>query len=237
LAAAILAAACAAAAATAAGSKSSVIYDSTAKNGPPSNLVSAGPEAYAFASIGDTITFAGSARRLTNVVVTLSSWACVSGTWHSGDCSTPAGATCPQPITLTVSDTSGNVLTSVTQTFAVPYRPSASAKCGDGRWYSSGLKTCFNGYASDVTFNLPGNVTLPNRVEYAISYNTTHYGPSPVGEAASCFGTAAGCPYDSLNVALNDSAPSVGSADYDATETVFGSPYTPAVQFKAGSGS
>src|SRR5438067_3468686 len=103
-----LVALCAAAAIAAAGVKSSVIYDSTAKNGPPSNLVSAGPEAYAFASIGDTITFAGTARKLSNVVVTLSSWGCVSGAWYSGDCSTPTGATFSEPITLTVADTSGN---------------------------------------------------------------------------------------------------------------------------------
>jgi hypothetical protein len=227
-------------AAVAAGVKTSVIYDSTAKNGPPSNLVSAGPEAYAFTSIGDTITFAPGPRKLTNATVTLSSWGCVSGTWFGGDCSTPTGATFDQPITLTVTDSGGNVLASSTQTFAVPYRPSASPRCtGDdaGKWYSSALKTCFNGYATDVTFNFSGNVTLPSTVTYAVSYNSTHFGPNPVGEGAACYGTSGGCPYDSLNVALNDTYPSVGTPGYDADETVFGSPYTPAVTFKAGGGS
>ena len=54
-------------------------------------------------------TNAGGPRKLNNVTVTLSSWACVS------------------------------------------YRPSASSKCGGGRWYSSGLKQCFNSLADDVT--------------------------------------------------------------------------------------
>lgn len=215
--------------------RTSVVYDSTAKNGPPSNLVSAGPEAYAFASIGDTITLAGTSRKLTNVSVTLSSWGCVTGAWYSGDCSTPTGATFSQPITLTVKDTSDNVLASVTQTFNVPYRPSASPICADGRWYSPGLKTCFNGFASDVTFNL--NVAVPSQVKYAISYNTSHYGPAPLGDTNACNSSSGGCPYDSLNVALNDRGPSIGSAAYDSVETVFGFPYTPAVQFKASNSS
>jgi len=227
-------------AALAGGTKTSVIYDSSAKDGPPSNLPSAGPEAYAFSKMYEGITFAGGPRKLSNVTVTLSSWACVSGTWFAGDCSTPAGATFSQPVTLEIYDSTGtSLLASSTQTFNVPYRPSASPKCGDGRWYSSGLKQCFNGLADDVTFGFSGNVTLPDSVVYAISYNSTHYGPNPIGESASCFGTVAGCPYDSLNIALSTS-PSIGtlSPSYTGTaETLFGPGYTPAVQFKAAGGS
>jgi len=231
------------AAAAFAGAKTSVIYDSTAKNGPPSNLPSLGAEAYSFASLGDDIRFAAGPRRLNNVTVTLSSWACVQGTWFNADCVTPAGATFALPLTLTISDTGGNVLASSTQTFAVPYRPSASAKCGDGRWYSSGLKTCFNGFADDVTFNFGGNVTLPDEVVYALSYNTTHHGPSPIGDGAACFGTEAGCPYDSLNIALNTSTSAgtdVVSGDVwqdGAPTTAYDDSFTPAVQFKAAGGS
>ena len=233
-------------AALAGGTKTSVIYDSSAKNGPPSNLPSAGPEAYAFSKMFEGINFAGGPRKLNNVTVTLSSWACVSGAWYSGDCNTPAGATFSQPVTLEIYNAQGFVgdgtdipIASSTQTFDIPYRPSTSSKCSGGRWYSSGLKTCFNGFADDVTFGFSGNVTLPNSVIYAISYNTTHYGPNPIGEGAPCFGTAAGCPYDALNIALN-SAPGIGtlSASYTGTaETLFGPGYTPAVQFKAAGGS
>jgi hypothetical protein len=231
------------AAAALAGGRTSVIYDSTAKNGPPSNLPSLGAEAYAFATLGDEITFAAGPRRLNTVTVTLSSWACVQGSWVNGDCSTPAGATFSLPITLRIYDTGNNLLASSSQTFDVPYRPSASAKCTGGRWYSSGLKTCFNGLADDVTFSFGGNVTLPDTVVYAISYNTTHYGPSPIGEGAACFGTEAGCPYDSLNIALNTSTSAgtdVVSGDVwqdGAPTNAYDESFTPAVQFKATSGS
>ena len=223
--------------ALAAGVKTSVIYDSTAKNGPPSNLPSYGAEAYAFSSIGDTITFADGPRKLTNATVTLSSWGCVSGTWTGGNCVTPTGATFAEPITLTLIDpATSTTLATVTQTFNIPYRPSASPKCDGanaGKWYASGLKTCFNGFANDVTFNL-NSVTVPSSVTYAISYNTSGYGPAPLGYSNTCNSTTAGCPYDSLNVAVTSDLPSTGSAAY----TGFGGPfYTPAVQFKAGGGS
>lgn len=240
-----LAALSVAVAVAAAGNRTSVIYDSTAKNGPPSNLASLGAEAYAFASLGDKVTFAAGPRKLSNVTVTLSSWACVQGTWFGGDCVTPAGATFSLPLTLNIYDPSdlADPIASATQTFAVPYRPSASGKCGDGRWYSNPLKTCFNGFANDVTFGFGGNVTLPSSVVYELSYNTTHYGPSPIGEGATCFGTEAGCPYDSLNIALNTSV-SAGTDTVSgdvwqdgASTTAYGSSYTPAVQFKASGGS
>jgi hypothetical protein len=226
----------------------SVIFDSTAVNGPPSNLPSVGAEAYAFASLGDQITFAGGPRKLTNVAVTMSSFACVTGHWDGtgGLCSTPAGATFSQPIRLTIYDSTGtNVLASSLQTFNIPYRPSASSQCAGGtRWFQAGSKGgCYNGLANTVTFNFSGNTTLPDTVVYQISYNTSHYGPSPIGDGQACSGTVAGCPYDSLNIALN-TATSVGTDTFQGDVWQDGVPftgydmtYTPAVQFKAGGGS
>jgi hypothetical protein len=116
-----------------------------------------------------------------------------------------------------------------TQTFNVPYRPSASPKCGDGGWLTPS-KECKNGLADDVTFNF-SHATLPLQVVYAISY--------PPGSE----------PSNSLNVALTGQAPSVGtSVDEDlwidgAQSPNFDGGYatshhlTPAVQFKAGNGS
>ena len=248
------------------GSRTSVIYDSTAKNGPPANLPSVGAEAYAFNELGNLIDFAaGGPRRLGNVTVTLSSWGCVQGHWYSGDCSTRGGATFDLPMTLTIyavgpGDTLGPVLATSTETFSVSYRPSASPKCTGGRWYSPGLKTCFNGLAQDFTFGFGGqNVTLPDRVVFGFAYNTTHYGYSPIGESAPCYTSSGGCGYDSLNIALNTEPPSAGSSA-DGTlwqNSPFGgeycdggvggtgtfredagcwSPYVPAVQFKASGG-
>jgi hypothetical protein len=80
------------------------ICDSTEPNGPRTNRPSYGPEAYSFKSLGDQITFGGTARSLSSVTVTLSSWACEQGTWDGKDCSTATGATFAQPITLTIRD-------------------------------------------------------------------------------------------------------------------------------------
>jgi hypothetical protein len=189
--------------------KASVVYNSIIPNGPPSNLPSEGPEAYAFNEFGNAITLEGTARHLNSVTVTLSSWACFSGSWNAGNCSTPTGSTFSQPVTLNIYDPSDTVnpIATSTQTFAIPYRPSASAKCAalnfPGKWYSSGTKTCFNGLADNVTFGFSG-VTLPNSVVYGIVYNTRDFGPNPTGVAG---------PYDSLNIALStESDESAGSS-------------------------
>ena len=240
------------------GTKSSVVYNSVVPNGPPSNLPSEAFEAQSVSQFGAAVTFAGTARNLTSVTVGMSSFACVTGSWDgsSGACSTPTGATFSQPITLKIYNpsqdggvTPGSLITSVTQTFAIPYRPSSSSKCASDPdrpygWYSPGLKRCFNGITDNVTFNISG-VTLPNNIVYGIVYNTSNYGPSPYGVTG---------PYDSLNVALsNESDVTAGSTgsiwlnsswngayqDGGATTGTFRadgaswSPYVPAVQFKA----
>lgn len=189
------------------GTQTSVIYNSVVDSPLPGNLPSVGAEAYAFNEFGNQVGFSGTNRQLTNVVVTMSSWGCVTGHWYSGDCSTPAGATFSEPITLNIynppapsSDVPGTLITTVTETVAAPYRPSASPKCGSGEWWDSSLKTCFNGMAFNVTFNL-GSVTVPNSVVYGIAYNTSHYGYHPITDSSNC--PAGGCGYDSLNIALS----------------------------------
>jgi hypothetical protein len=223
------------------GVKASVIYNSTVPNGPKANVPSIGPEAYSFNQLGNAVDLAGSTRNLTSVTVGLSSWACVSGTWNGGDCSTPSGATFPQTITLNIYDSTGtSLLASSTQTFAIPYRPSASAKCTGvdaGKWYSPSSKTCFNGLYNEVTFNFSG-VRLPDQVVYGIEYNTRDFGPAPTGVSG---------PSDSLNIALvNEPGDVTAGSDTNpgslweehsgssfASTNEWGS-YVPAVQFKAG---
>jgi uncharacterized repeat protein (TIGR01451 family) len=124
-----------------------------------------------------------------------------------------ANATFNHPITLNVysvdpGNSVGSLLATQTKTFAIPYRPSTTPSCGDGRW--SDGSTCFNGKTHQITFD-PLGVTLPNNVIVAIAYNTTHYGASPIGTGPACVATVAGCPYDSLNVAGKDTASSVGT--------------------------
>ena len=57
---------------------------------------------------------------------------------------------------------------------------------------------------------------LPNSVVFGVVYNTSHYGPSPIGESTACFTSSAGCPYDSLNIALAP-ATTVGAQTYPYT--------------------
>ncbi|HEX7101597.1 MAG TPA: hypothetical protein VF201_03025 [Nitrolancea sp.] len=184
-----------------------VIYDSTVSP-LPGNLVSVGFEATSTSELGDEISFAGTSRALQQVTVTMSSWACESGSWTTGDCETTPGATFPMPITFTIynvgaGDTVGSQIATVTQTFDIPYRPSAdNVNCSGGTWYSSSDGKCYNGFATNITFDFSTlAVTLPDSVIYGISYNTSNYGDSPLGVSG---------PYDSLNVALSP-AVSVGS--------------------------
>lgn len=178
----------------------------------PGNLVSLGYEATSTAEFGDRIQFGGTWRKGYQVTQTMSSWGCETGNWQSG-CITTPGATFSHPITLNIynvgpGNSVGSLIASVTKTFAIPYRPSASPACGT-RWQDSS-GNCWNGLATNITFDLSG-VSLPNQVIYSIAYNTTHYGASPIGQSAACFSTFAGCGYDSLNVALEGN-PTVGSA-------------------------
>jgi hypothetical protein len=135
--------------------------------------------------------------------------------------------------------TGATLLATSTQTFAIPYRPSASPKCtGEdaGKWYSPSQKTCFNGFYNEVTFSF-SSTRLPNTVVYGIEYNTRDFGPAPTGVAG---------PSDSLNIALvnepgdvtsgSDTNPGTLWEEHSGSAfapTAEWAPYVPAVQFKA----
>ncbi|MFL6374577.1 MAG: hypothetical protein ACJ73D_07935 [Pyrinomonadaceae bacterium] len=183
-------------------SQGQVIYNSIPSPGA-GNYPSLAFEATSTSEFGDRLQFAGSARNLLTVTQTMSSWGCENGTWQSA-CSTTPGATFAHPITLKIysvglGNQPGSLLGTFTQTFNIPFRPSADpVHCGS-RWYNG--TSCFNGYATDITFNT-GGLLVPTNVIYSISYNTSDYGAAPIGYTAPCHSTAAGCGYDSLNVAL-----------------------------------
>jgi hypothetical protein len=124
----------------------------------PANLPSVGAEAYSFNEFGDEVTFAGTHRNVKKAIVTLSSWGCQTGYWNTADCSTTPGATFSVPITFNIYHASssngtqflpGSLIATVTHTFNVPYRPSASPVCTGpdaGKWFKNG-QGCFNGLA------------------------------------------------------------------------------------------
>ena len=216
------------------GNNPTVIYDSAPAGVRPGNIPSVGPEAYSFSSLGDEVTFAPGLRRLNSVVVTMSSWACQTGAWEKGNCDTKPNATFSQPITLAIWNADHTrQLASSTQTFDIPYRPSASPECATDRpggWYQASTKKCFNGLATDVTFGFRG-LPVPNTVVYEISYDTRDFGSHPLGVSG---------PYDSLNIGLS-TGPTVGSDSDAATMWTNGSAgplydndyRTPAVRFNA----
>jgi hypothetical protein len=181
------------------------------------NVPSFGAEAYAWNEFGDEVGLGGTARTLQSMSVVLSSWGCESGHWYSGDCSTTPGATFSVPLTFNIyadnSGTPGAVpLATQTQTVNDPYRPSASAICGDGRWYNSKDRTCYNGLPQTIKMTFSG-VTLTDQVFWSVAYDTTHSGYNPIGEPAPCFTSSGGCGYDSLNVGAKSfpNAPFVGT--------------------------
>jgi hypothetical protein len=174
----------------------------------PGNVLSLGNEAYAQDELGDHVRFTGPYRVLSSVDVLMSSWACESGTWYGGTCSTTPGAKFSHPITLNIyavdnsgpAPAVGALIASMTQTFDIPYRPSADPSCGT-RWKDTD-GSCFNGLATQITFDFIGDeLALPDEVIYGVTYNTNTSGPSPLG---------VGGPYDSLNIGLAETAPNVG---------------------------
>jgi hypothetical protein len=202
------------------GPASGVVFDSIPGT-LPGNVPSVGFEATSTAEFGDYATFATNPNHLLrNVDVVMSSWGCQSGHWNTSDCVTSSGATFSHPITFTIYENSGGSLGApiahVTQTFAIPYRPSADATnctgADAGKWYSTADRQCYNGFATTITFDFSSlNVTLPSSVIYGVSYNTTHYGAAPIGESATCFSSGGGCGYDSLNVGAASTTPTVGT--------------------------
>jgi hypothetical protein len=194
-----------------AAASSAQLYNSTTVVSKVGNLVSEGPEAYYFAELGNEVDLVGN--HVGNVVVEMSSWACQSGSWSAKDCGTIGNAKFNVPITFNIyappafgSNVPGGLIATRTQTFAIPYRPSANfAHCTGtqaGEWWDAALASCFNGKAVDVTFNFSGTVLHNTDIVFGISYDTTSSGPNPIGTSASCFTASGGCPYDSLNIGL-----------------------------------
>jgi len=175
----------------------------------PPNMPSYGFEASALTSLGDRVALkSGSPHTLHSVTVAMSSWACQTGGWNTLDCASAPNAKFDHPITLKVYDSMGNLLATRTQTFSIPFRPSVDPTCvgtDAGKWKASN-GTCYNGFASTITFDLRSmNVKLPDDVlAFEVSYNTRTYGSPALGVTG---------PYDSLNVGLYSTAtaPSIGT--------------------------
>jgi hypothetical protein len=191
-----------------------VVYNSVPNPLPP-NVASAGPEANAFSELGDAVQLTVNSGTLKEVTFVMSSWACQSGSWNGGNCVTKGDAKFKQPLTINVYSvndglppTVGSRLGTITETFDVPYRPSSTPDLcpGNTAWYNKKDKTCYHGIAAAYKVNFDNqHIDLPTngKLIVTVSYNTTHYGPHPIGESAPCYTSSAGCPYDSLNISTD----------------------------------
>ncbi len=217
-------------AALVAGSASAaVLYDNVPK-ALPGNFASIGFAATSTSEYGGEVevtkTSAKKALPLT-VTAVMSSWTCQTGGWSTDDCATTPGATYNWPITLklysvAVGGEAGALIAEETQTFAIPYRPSASPLCkGElaGTWLSthgSGKKathSCYNGLAAPITFApLTVGAPTPKKLIVSLAYNTQSYGAHPTGEEG---------PENSLNVAVSESWEGTLSKGADPVEGPF----------------
>lgn len=172
---------------------SPILYSSLPRTLPPDwwGLSYGGTGATEF---GNKVNLASSAP-LDNVVVDLDSQACETGS--GATCVTTPGATFNLPVTFTIynqgssAGSVGSVIATKTDTFAIPYRPSASPTAcnaasnsifagysNDGtQWFDSATGSCYYGITDAITFNF-GDISLGSTsVIYGISYDATDPGP------------------------------------------------------------
>jgi hypothetical protein len=168
----------------------------------PGNMASLAFEATQTSEFGGQVEFAGANRNNPTVTVTLSSWAC-QNLKPGAACATTPGASFEWPITLNVyevgaANAPGTKIATLTQTFAIPYRPTASKKCTPNAEGAVGWgKSCFHGKTHNIRFSLKG-VTLPAKAIVSVAYNTSDYGYAPT------HGPDVG--QNSLNVAVRETS-------------------------------
>jgi hypothetical protein len=209
------------------------IYDSVPAVFPGS-FPSLGYEATSTSEFGDHVAFAGVARQLTTVEVSLTSWTCendfdaLGAPLRDSDdaCITAPGSSYVHPITLNLYEVDhsgadpalGTLIATKTIDADIPYRPSwdetmctAQGETPEtyqpfgGKWYDPVQAKCVTGYAFMLTFDFTADeLILPGEVIYGIAYNTAHYGASPIGVIGD---------YDSLNVSVGAAGPTVGTTD------------------------
>lgn len=177
-----------------------VIFSNLPTTLPP-NLPSLGYQATGTTEFGNHILFAPGARQLNTAKVVMSNWA-LESEYGMG------GAGYHHDLTLNIynygSETgTGSLITTKTLNAFIPWRPAADPTCPNGTAWRAGDGNCYNGYAFEVVFDFTGMaVNLPNDVVFGLSFNTQTYGNQPIGAAG---------PYNSLNFALVDAAPTVGT--------------------------
>jgi hypothetical protein len=177
-----------------------------APNPLPLNLPSVGFEATATSELGDLIRLAGTEHFVESVALTMSSHAIRSD--FPG--ASPFGFS--HPITLKIYSVDrrsgtpipGAVLASVTQTFLIPWRPEPEANATlPARPWRGTDGILYSGLAFTLTIDLASlALSLPHEIIAAVSFNTEHFGPAPIGAPG---------PYNYLHMGVTNALPAAGT--------------------------
>ena len=214
------------------------IYDSTISP-LPGSLESTSFEATGATEYGNQIVFAGTARVLDNVDVTLDSFACQRGSGYSTSCASSPGATFTEPVTLNVYNVGthnavGSLIVSETQSFNLPYQPSAdqdyntpdtpgycgpdvvpntyfsSAAAFAGAWYDSAVDPT-TGNPIGCVFGIAAKVTF--NFGHVLLPNSVIYG---IAYDTSTFGDSPNAPQYQVGGSTPTGHPRGSSGPYDA---------------------
>ncbi|YCM42642.1 MBG domain-containing protein [Verrucomicrobiaceae bacterium 227] len=181
-------------------SSSEVVYQ-TIPAIPQPSYVSYGIGSTTNKAFGDEVNLGGSNRILESLDFAMVTFA-KAADWPLEALANPEGYL--HPLTAIVYKVEGETLTLVdqkTQEVLIPWRP---ATVDDGGEFP------FDGLGFNVRFDFNERVPLTGKILVMIAYNTELSGFQPIGLPG---------PYNTLNVALGDSAPLVGT-DSDSTKMI-----------------
>lgn len=173
----------------------------------------------------------GTLRQLDRVEVGFVSWACEEGrpTGAEDPCVTTPGSGFDHPLTVNIYEEDeggavGDLLGTIEETARVPHRPSSDPEnCPDGGFPDPDSEVCANGLYFVASFDFSAlELTLPDRVIVAATYNSSNGGYEPIGPVAP--GDEDG--FNFLNLALEgQNPPSVGT--FEDAMYIAGTNYTP----------
>lgn len=173
--------------------KAEVVYDNIESASLIDNPVSIGYAATGTTEFGSQIV-AKEAMTNPEVEVLMSVWTCENFADSGAACETlNPSATFPAQLTLNLYEVTyeneiGKLLSTTTETFNLPYRPSPSSGCADGTGYQASDGHCQHGLPAPVTFKVAGAV--PRKVIATVSFvpagptlslNVGLEGPSSIG--------------------------------------------------------
>jgi hypothetical protein len=174
----------------------------------PGNFASIGLAATSSTEFGGEIELAGTARSKPTVTVVMSSWACQTGSWTEGNCTTSKptmGFKVPVTVRVyAVGELDEGPLATATKNIKMLYRPSESpGMCETGRWYDATSGKCFHGFAFPIQLQLRKLKKMPKRSVITVAY------PHSTGPATS------------LNVSISEPSESTLSVGAQPVEEWF----------------